>query len=197
MRAGRVACLALAVAVTAGCERKAAAGTIPRERFVLANAALRAVPDTAAAGDSLRAAALKRHRVTDRDLLRFVQVHGTRVEYMSTVWREIADSVQRRYERSHRAGRSEGLPPGMNRPDMNQRVDSIVRPSGEPTVIPPPPPPGAPPALPVRRPRPPPAGTVPPVMPRREPPVRTPSPPTDRGPMTPPAADSLKRTPAP
>jgi hypothetical protein len=194
----------LAAAGLAGCGRKTAQGAIPRERFVLANAALRTVPDTAAAGDSLRRAALKRYHVTGADLQRFVRVHGTHADYMATVWREVADSVQKRYERIYLASRGGPRPPGMA-PNVDGRLDSapparpaIVRPSGEPVVVPLPPR-GVQPRDRARRrrPVPPPAATVPPVLPVRTPSARKPAPPTDRRPMTPPGADTLKRTPVP
>jgi hypothetical protein len=205
MRGGWLACAALAAAGLAACRQDPARGAIPRQRFVLANAALRSVPDTAAAGDSLRAAALKKYRVTEKDLMRFVQVNGRRAEYMSNVWREVADSVQKRYERVYLAGRPQDLPPGMAAPGADGRLDFNTtvppQPVGRPPVVQPPGPPptrGVQPRDRPRRPRavPPPAGTVPPVPPRREPPVRTPAPPTDRRPMRPPG-DTLKRTLAP
>jgi len=210
MRGGWRVCAVLAAAgLAAACKQDPDRGAIPRQRFVLANAALRSVPDTAARGDSLRAAALKKYRVTDRDLMRFVQVHGRRAEYMSLVWREVADSVQKRYERVYLAGRPQDMPPGMAPPDVDGRPSSatvppepprrppvvrppVIQPEGEPPVVRPPTR-GVQPRDRPRRPRavPPPAGTVPPVAPRRKP-----APPTDRRPMTPPG-DTLKRTPAP
>ena len=204
MRGGWLACAVLAAAGLAACGRKTAEGAIPRERFVLANAALRSVEDTAAAADSLRAAALRKYRVTGADLQRFVRVHGTHADYMARVWSEVADSVQKRSERTYLASRTRPRPPAMA-PNVDGRLDSappaprgIVRPSGEPVVVPPPPRGVQPRDRPRRRrPVPPPAGTVPPVLPVRPSPRRTPAPPTDRRPMTPPGADTLKRTPAP
>src|SRR4051812_31232033 len=116
MRAGWLAAAALAAAGGAACEGNTAQGAIPRERFVKANVELRSVSDTAPKGDSLRAAALRKYRVTGRDLTRFVRVHSRDPEYLSTVWREVADSVQRRWERAHGGG-PRGMPPGMANPD--------------------------------------------------------------------------------
>jgi hypothetical protein len=210
-----MAWLLLAAAGLAACGQDDAQGAIPRQRFVLANAALRSVPDTAAKGDSLRAAALKKYRVTERDLMRFVQVHRRRPEYMSNVWREVADSVQKRYERVYLAGRPQDVPPGMAPPDVDGRLPDqprppvqpppavrppvvqppVIQPEGEPPVGPPPPR-GVQPRDRPRRPRatPPPAGTVPPVLPRRMPGG---PPPDATHPMTPPIGDTLKRTPSP
>ena len=89
MRGGWLA-VALAVGGMAACKGNTAQGAIPRDRFVKANVALRSVDDTAAKGDSLRAAALRQHRVTDRDLQRFVRVHANDPEFLATVWREVA-----------------------------------------------------------------------------------------------------------
>jgi hypothetical protein len=153
---------------------------------VAANIALRSVPDTAPNGDSLRAAALRRYHVTERDLLRFVRVHGRNAEYMSKVWGEISDTLQHRYEREIRGGRPANgpLPPGMAAPDADARPDStvgkppvIVRPSGEPVPVPPPTR-GVQPTT-IR----PPKHVAPSSV---TPPARTPPPPTDRRPMTPP-----------
>jgi hypothetical protein len=95
-----LAVLAAMAAVLAGCETKPAAGAIPRRTFVRANVDLRSVPDTATKGDSLRRAALRKHRVTEADLRAFLTVHGRDTEYLASVWREVADSVQRRWEAS-------------------------------------------------------------------------------------------------
>jgi hypothetical protein len=138
------------VAVAACTGRKDGPAAISRERFVQANVDLRSVPDTAARGDSLRAAALRRHRVSDADLRRFVNVHQRNLEYMAAVWREIADSVQKRYDRSfplsHPTGEHPEVPP----------------PAVPPTAAPrQPPSPGNQP--PVARNRPPVAGNQPPV----------------------------------
>lgn len=188
---GRWLAVALAAAGMAACEGNSAQGAIPRDRFVKANVALRSVDDTAAKGDSLRAAALKRHRVTERDLQRFVRVHANDPEYLATVWREVADSVQRRYERQRQPGQRERrrLPQGRATPDIEPPVDSVegFSPAGEPTMRPtlPPRPPGAQPRGESRRPTPPPPrpADAPPPQP---PGTRRPPPPTDRRPIAPP-----------
>ncbi|HET7459648.1 MAG TPA: hypothetical protein VFJ82_00315 [Longimicrobium sp.] len=184
MRAGWWAAAALAAAAVAGCEGNTAHGAIPRDRFVKANVELRSVPDTAAAGDSLRAAALRKYRVTDRDLARFVRVHGRDPDYLATVWREVADSVQRRYERTHQGGFRQGAPPGMVEPDLSARTDSTMPGDAPPPGVQPGArPPGA------RRPPKPVLGGRPPAVapPVRLPQQRTPAPPPDRRrPMAPP-----------
>ncbi|HEX9938527.1 MAG TPA: hypothetical protein VGB15_15425 [Longimicrobium sp.] len=197
MRGGWLA-VALAAAVAA-CGDNTAQGAIPRDRFVKANVALRSVIDTASAGDSLRAAALKQHRVTEKDLQRFVRVHQNDPEYLATVWREVADSVQRRYERERLGGRREGpapLPPGMAAPDPDARPDSVLgmSPAGEPVMRP-----GPTPAEP-RTIRPPQAPPPPPLpagaAPRQQPGTRRPSPPPDtRRPMAPPERTARPTTP--
>ncbi|HSU13751.1 hypothetical protein [Longimicrobium sp.] len=100
MRGMIVAGTALCVALAACTGKKQAPTAISRTKFVQANADLRSVPDTVPNGDRLREAALKKHRVSEADLRRFVTVHQRNTEYMATVWREIADSVQKRYDRS-------------------------------------------------------------------------------------------------
>jgi len=193
MRVWAVAGALVLAAGVAGCERKPAETAIPRKRFVLANVALRSVADTVDKGDSLRAAALRKYGVTERDLLRFVRVHAGRPEYMSTVWREISDSLQKRFDRENNIARPTGgdsLPPGMSAPDRNAgRQDeprgappprtqpppqTIVRPSGEPVPVPPPPVVHAPGEA-VRRPRElkPPRRPTQPVRTPRMPPART------------------------
>ncbi|HEX6746138.1 MAG TPA: hypothetical protein VF092_02405 [Longimicrobium sp.] len=151
--------MAALAACTGGKQRGGDA--ISRTKFVQANADLRSVPDTAPKGDSLRVAALKKHRVNEAELRRFVVVHGRDPEYMATVWREISDSVQKRYDRSfpllHPTNENPNVP--MDRPG----------PGGPPTVIgqqQPPPPTGVPPRMP-QRPRPP---KTPANLPRVQPP---------------------------
>jgi len=173
--AGVVGMAALA-ACTGGKQRGGDA--ISRAKFVQSNADLRSVPDTAAKGDSLRAAALKKHRVTEADLRRFVVVHGRDPEYMATVWREVSDSVQQRYDRSFPL-----LHPTHENPDVPMNPPN---PAGRPTVIgqqQPPPPNGVPPRMP-QRPRPP---RMPANLPRVQPPVN----PQPRPPASP--MDTLRR----
>jgi hypothetical protein len=167
-----LAVLAAAVAL-AGCETKPAAGAIPRRTFVRANVDMRSVPDTVAGGDSLRKAALRKHRVTEADLRKFVDVHGRDPEYLASVWREVSDSVQKRWEltfpsMAERHGVTPGAVPGtepataITRPGAIPGLETdipgapanprtIVRP---PDARTPPPPPNQPPPEFVRPPRP-------------------------------------------
>ncbi|HEX5723851.1 MAG TPA: hypothetical protein VFX98_00205, partial [Longimicrobiaceae bacterium] len=83
---------------------------------------------TAAQADSLRRAALRRHRVTERDLKAFVAAHGRDAALMSEVWAEIAEKVER--EDSIRRAREFG-PPAVDTPrtlppqPKDPRPDSI------------------------------------------------------------------------
>jgi len=181
--------IALAAAA-AGCGPKQASGAIARDRFVRANVDLRAVADTVAGADSLRKAALRKHRVTEAQLRHFVDIHARAPEYLSSVWREVSDSLQRRFERSF--------------PSVQERVRQAgggtipgVEPGGIPGVEPNPIPPGVakPPVIergihraPPPPNQPPPPTTEPPrPMVREAPPVRRPPvglPPDARGPTT-------------
>jgi hypothetical protein len=144
---------------------------------------MRSVSDTAAKGDSLRKAALRKHRVTEADLRRFVEVHGRSPEYMASVWRDIADSVQRRYDiaDSVRAAR---LNDSTAHLDVPPPAESPARPPMMPPVTNRPPVARKPPAAP----RPPPAPVTETPKPMvRPPPVRRPPagpPPDTRGPVT-------------
>jgi hypothetical protein len=178
---------ALSVAALAGCHTRRAAAAIPRRTFVRANVELRSVPDTAAKGDSLRRAALRRQGVSEADLRRFLEVHRS-PEYLASVWREVADSVQRRWE--------------MSFPSMAERHGVNTGRASPPVGIPgtesslPLPAPGGPPPLhqpplvrppDARRPLPPPDQPPPPATERPRPMVRPPRsglPPDARGPTT-------------
>jgi hypothetical protein len=150
MRWTRAAGAVLVTALAACTGKQHGAPAISRERFVLANADLRSVPDTAPRGDSLRAAALRRYRVSEADLRRFVVVHGGDADYMAAVWRDVADSVQKRYDRTfplvHPTHEAPTMPP--NQPP-NLVPAAPGRPMGQQ-----PPPTGVPPRSP-QRPRPP------------------------------------------
>jgi len=185
MRAPLLTLAALA-AVLGGCREKRASAAIPRQRFVLANVDMRSVPDTAAHGDSLRRAALKKHGVTEADLRRFVEVHSHSPEYLATVWREVSDSVQKRYERTFPA-HAGGPPPGVGIPGTDTRPDAGIpgreTPPAVATV------PGGPPhALPavVRKPSPAPRQPPPPVTEPPRPMVRAEVPPARQPPANPP-----------
>jgi hypothetical protein len=202
MRATFLTRAALA-AVLGGCREQEASGAIPRQRFVLANADLRSVPDTAAGGDSLRKATLKKHRVTEADLLRFVNAHARDPEFMAAVWREVADSVQTRYDGSM-PSRAEpqqapGSIPGVDappRPLPGRPPQTLPRVIREAEVRKPPPPPDQPAPPATEPPRPMVRGQLPPP-PIRRPPVDPP--PDARAPMTRPGqrplapADTLDR----
>jgi hypothetical protein len=181
MRAPLLTLAALA-AVLGGCREKQADGAIPRQRFVRANVDLRSIPDTAPRGDSLRKAALKKNRVTEADLRRFVEVHH-RPEYLATVWREVADSVQKRYDRSFPA-LDHGPRPGVGIAGTPVSPAVATLPGGPPHTLPavvrkPPPAPRQPPPPVTEPPRPMVRAEVPPA---RHPPA---NPPVDaRHPMT-------------
>jgi len=170
-----------ALAAAAGCRQPEASGAIPRQRFVLANVEVRSLPDTVAQGDSVRRAVLRKHRVTEADLRRFVDVHARTPEYMADVWREIADSVQKRWERTFPTGRG-GPPPGAGIPGQ-EPVATMP-----PVTIPGGPPPGTPTVVrggEVRKPPPPPDQPPPPVTEAPQPMVRE-APPIRRPPARPP-----------
>jgi hypothetical protein len=204
--------LAALAAATAGCKQPEVAASIPRQRFVRANVEVRSIPDTVAPGDSVRGAALRKHRVTEAELRRFVDVHARDPEYMAGVWREIADSVQKRWERTFPAGQG-GPPPGEGVPGRPPvaTMPPVTIPGGPPPVtIPGGPPQGTPTVIrggEVRKPPPPPDQPPPPVtepprpMVREAPPIRRPPvrPPDLNGPVNRPGqrpltpADSVAR----
>lgn len=127
----RILTLAAAAAALGGCTRKPAAAAIPRDTFVLANAALRSVPDTAADGGARRTAAMKKYHVTQKQLEQFVAAHGRDADYMASVWRDIADSVQHRFDRAAAINQPAGrpMPPGS--------TPGLPRSPGRPMVPPP------------------------------------------------------------
>ncbi|MDB4948810.1 MAG: hypothetical protein JWM27_1459 [Gemmatimonadetes bacterium] len=87
--------LALAAALAAGaCERRP--DTITRGRFIAANVALRSVNDSGPRADSLRAAALKRWRVTPAQLRQYVRANGSRTGELAKAWSAIDDTLQKR-----------------------------------------------------------------------------------------------------
>lgn len=180
--------LATLAASVAGCRQRQASGVIPRQRFVLANVELRSIPDTVQ-GDSVRRAALRKYHVSEADLRRFVDVHAHGAGYMARVWGEIADSVQKRWERTFPA-RPDGPPPGVGTPGKPSVATMPPAPipggppQGQPTVVRggearrPPPLPNQPPPPTTEPPRPM-VREMPPV--RRGPPAR---PPDTHGPVT-------------
>jgi hypothetical protein len=84
--------LAAAVAL-AGCQRQApaASGTIPRERFIAANVAVRTLSDSATPAE--RRVALRKAGVTERQLRAWVAVHAREPETLAKTWERIAFRV--------------------------------------------------------------------------------------------------------
>ncbi|HEX8696000.1 MAG TPA: hypothetical protein VF746_26530 [Longimicrobium sp.] len=182
-----LAALALAVAACGG---RDAAAAIPRARFVAANVALRTVPDTAGDAAALRQAALKQHRVTEKDLTRFVAAHRRDAEFMAEVWKEIAREVEKVHDaRSRPAAGRPGAPPVATMP--TPPVPAPGQPT-RPTMMPTPPP-GVPPSAG----RPPVPATKPPRLIRPDttrPPTQLPPPrePRDARPWQPVPGDSVR-----
>lgn len=91
-RAPLILAATLVLAACGGDEQPA--GVIPREKFVAANVAVRSLPDGATAEE--RAAVLRKHGVTDRQLRAWVAGHTRDPETLAKAWEEIAfklDSV--------------------------------------------------------------------------------------------------------
>jgi hypothetical protein len=103
--------LALVLAACGG-EREAAA-SIPRERFVAANVAMRSVPDSAPNAQALRAQALQKHKVSEKELKQFVRAYSRDPEFMAGVWRDISNKVDSAWEstRPRDAPPTAGAPP--------------------------------------------------------------------------------------
>ncbi|HZG43643.1 MAG TPA: hypothetical protein VEY93_11810, partial [Longimicrobium sp.] len=66
-------------------------GVMAREKFVAANVAVRTLP--ANATDADRAAALKKQRVTEKQMKAWVNAHARDAETLSLTWEEIAKKV--------------------------------------------------------------------------------------------------------
>jgi hypothetical protein len=79
-------CAVLVLAACGGDD--ASAGTIPREKFVAANVALRSVADSATPAQ--RAAVLRKHGVTEAQLKAFVTEHARQPEELAKAWEQIA-----------------------------------------------------------------------------------------------------------
>jgi hypothetical protein len=75
---------------------------------------LAAAGTTGAGSDRERARILEAREVTEDELVRFVEVHGDDVEYMSALWNEILERLE------------EGAPP----PDTTNEVPSRTERSG-------------------------------------------------------------------
>jgi hypothetical protein len=82
----------LAFLALAGCRGGSGrTDVIPTDRFVAANVALRILPDSAPQAD--RTAALKKARVTDRQLRAWVTAHARDPEALAKAWEQIATKV--------------------------------------------------------------------------------------------------------
>jgi hypothetical protein len=81
--------LALALAACGGDEKPS--GVMAREKFVAANVAVRTLPTNATDAD--RAAALKKQRVTEKQMKAWVNAHARDAETLSLAWEEIAKKV--------------------------------------------------------------------------------------------------------
>lgn len=97
----RRAWIALVLLAVLGCERPAdpARQTISREQFVAVNVALRQIPADTAAADSLRAAVLAEHGVTEGELIAFVEARAERPLELSQIWTEIQQRLDAPVER--------------------------------------------------------------------------------------------------
>lgn len=136
LRALWVPLLALSAAACKGDD--APAGVIPRERFVAANVALRSLADSATA--ETRAATLRKHGVTERQLKAWVTGHTRAPREMAKTWEEIAfklDSIGSGPPESPDTNSAPGVPPTRTKP--------LGRPGGR--VAPPPPSTDAAPAI--------------------------------------------------
>jgi hypothetical protein len=85
-RALLVPAAALALAACGGDD--APAGQIPREKFVAANIAVRSLPDGAT--PEQRAAALRKHGVTEKQLKAWINAQAREPEVLAKAWEEIA-----------------------------------------------------------------------------------------------------------
>jgi hypothetical protein len=81
--------LGLSLAACGGDEKPS--GVMAREKFVAANVAVRTLP--ANATDADRAAALKKQRVTEKQMKAWVNAHARDAEMLSLTWEEIAKKV--------------------------------------------------------------------------------------------------------
>jgi hypothetical protein len=87
----RTLLILLVLATVFGCGRDPERGfaTIPRERFIETNVALRQIDRAAPEADSLRAEVLAEHGVTEEDLQAFVTARSDRPGELASVWDEI------------------------------------------------------------------------------------------------------------
>ncbi len=95
MRRCRALLALVGLLTLAGCERVGdpARRTLPRERFIEVNVALRQVEPEAPEADSARAAVLSEHGVTAEQLLAFVQARSGRPQELAQIWAEIQERL--------------------------------------------------------------------------------------------------------
>lgn len=123
------AALALSFLLAACGGDQGGAEVMDRDRFVAANIAVRTLP--ADATDADRAAALKKHRVSEKDLKAWVIANVRDPETLSLAWEEIAQKVDSiTYQRP--APPPDGAtgaptPPRELPPEVRARRDSLAR----------------------------------------------------------------------
>ncbi|MBW3571177.1 MAG: hypothetical protein KY467_08725 [Gemmatimonadetes bacterium] len=128
--------LAAALALAA-CRDGAPAGVIPRETFVAANVALRSLPDTATAQQ--RAAVLRKHGVTERQLKAWVNGHVREPKVLAKAWEEIAFKLDSLSDPALAPPRPSPTAPGSRIPPP--RPQGMPAPGESARIGPPPPPP--------------------------------------------------------
>jgi hypothetical protein len=124
-------CAALALAACGGDD--AVPGTIPREKFVAANVALRSLADSAT--PATRVATLRKHGVTEQQLKGFVHGHARQPGELAKAWEQIAfklDSLGGTPPPTPAIPTPQGVPP--------VRPPSATVPAETARVVPPPPP---------------------------------------------------------
>ncbi|HEX8317519.1 hypothetical protein [Longimicrobium sp.] len=126
--------LAFSLAACGGDEKPA--GVMAREKFVAANVAVRTLP--ANATDADRAAALKKQRVTEKQMKAWVNAHARDAETLSITWEEIAKKVDSLTTQRPGLADSAGagpppslggpptIPPQSAPPGVRPRKDSLV-----------------------------------------------------------------------
>jgi hypothetical protein len=127
--------LAAALLLAACGKDEEPAGVIPRDKFVAANVALRSLPDGAT--PEQKAAALRKHGVTDKQLKAWVNGHARDPQTVAEAWEQIAfrlDSLSN--PTASPTPPPPGKTPGGNVPPARPAAmaDSVV------TALPPPPP---------------------------------------------------------
>lgn len=86
----------LLLILLAGCDGAGeASGTIPRERFITANVALRKIEPASADAVARRREALRELGVTEAELREWVTVNWRDTEGLAETWEEIAERIER------------------------------------------------------------------------------------------------------